>query len=517
MDKNCKPRKKTLHLQCYCKECSNLEMKGDALIKAGMVGPSSATRQAVEMTWCQYKASQFGYRTKIEMKEEGRQFPSMNCVRRKCLKCGVQLLEKRILIVNRKNINYSKLVEWDQWQQVERKLDIVTSKNRLHTLLTDYLIHLEKMLQHYFFDMWMSHQFNCLLDNLLLGLVLFVNDYAQNILLCFQKEPSSVHWIHHQVMLHPSVVYFLCPGCGQVIIKEEIYHITSDTKHNWRGVDHFMHLNLNHLHSKGDKIERIHDFTDNAGSQYRSHFIWNHLSRFGILWSRHYFAPNHGKAASDRTSGFFKSFVRDNILSQNVILKNIEVLNRFVVKHMEKQPSGKNVCLHETQHKIIFSKEIIRPTEDYEYSIGPPAVDADGVRKNIHCIHSTGTPGIIQVRSVDCCCHACIRMVGHCKVKHADPWITFAVDSHVDVAKMKKSHWDNFTMPPNMNPQMRYPVMENTKIKKWKTVHNIEEMNVEVEDDIPLSKLRRTDGVTDNKQDAAVTGFVTDKWWYDGK
>ena len=65
----------TPHLQCYCKECSNLEMKGDALIKAGMVGPSSATRQAVEMTWCQYKASQFGYRTKIEMKEEGETVP----------------------------------------------------------------------------------------------------------------------------------------------------------------------------------------------------------------------------------------------------------------------------------------------------------------------------------------------------------------------------------------------------------------------------------------------------------
>ena len=65
-------------------------------------------------------------------------------------------------------------------------------------------------------------------------------------------------------------------------------------------------------------------------------------------------------------------------------------------------------------------------------------------------------------------------------------------------------------MPPNMNPRMRYPVMENTKIKKRKTVHNIEEMNVEDEDDIPLSKLRQTDGVTDNKPDAAVTGFVTE-------
>ena len=45
-------------------------------------------------------------------------------------------------------------------------------------------------------------------------------------------------------------------------------------------------------------------------------------------------------------------------------------------------------------------------------------------------------------------------------------------------------------MPPDMNPQKRYPVMENTKIKKRKTMHNVQDFNVEDEDGIPLSKLR---------------------------
>ena len=169
--------------------------------------------------------------------------------------------------------------------------------------------------------------------------------------------------------LHTSVVFFLCPGCRKVIIKEEIFHIIWDLNHSWRGVDYFMHLNLNHLMSKGVKIERIHDFTDNAACQYRSQFIWNHLSHFGIPWSRHYFQPNHGKAASDRASGFFKSFIHDNILSQNVILKNIDVLYKFAVKFIENQPSGKNVCLHETQQKIIYSKELFCSTANYENSI----------------------------------------------------------------------------------------------------------------------------------------------------
>ena len=512
MDKNCKPMKKTPHLQCYCKECSNLESKGSALIKAGVVGASNVTRHAVEMTWCQYKASQFGYTKKIEMKEEERQFPTMNCVKRKCKKCGIKLLQRRILIVNGKRINFRSIVEWEQWKNVDRKLDSVTIKNTLSALLTDYLLHLEKMSLHYFFDVWMSHQFNCLLDNLLLGIVLFVNDYAQNILLRFQKEPSSVHWIHRQVTLHPSVVFFLCPGCGKVIIKEEIFHITSDLDHGWRGVDYFMCLNLSHLKSKGVKIERIHDFTDNAASQYRSRFVWNHLSRFETPWSRHYFAPNHGKAASDRASGFFKSFIRDNILSQNVILKNIDVLNKFTVKYLEKQPSGKNVCLHETQRKVIYSKEVIRPTHQYQNSVVPAFKDEDGIKRTIHSVRSTGTPGIVQVRSVDCCCHACIRMSGLCKVKHADPWRTVIVEAGADVENMKRSHWDNFSIPPNINPKLRYPVMENTKIKKKKALYNIQDFNAEDEDDVPLSKLRRKENMTDNRPQGIKQEhtFVTD-------
>ena len=161
----------------------------------------------------------------------------------------------------------------------------------------------------------MSHQFNCLLDNLLLGLVLFVNDYAQNILYVSRKSLLQFTGYIIKLRYNPSVVYFLCPGCGQVIIKEEIYHITSDTKHNWRGIDHFMRLNLNHLHSKGVKIERIHDFTDNAGSQYRSRFIWNHLSRFAYRGQGIILPLIMAKQLQIEHLIFSKSFVRDNISS----------------------------------------------------------------------------------------------------------------------------------------------------------------------------------------------------------
>ena len=46
-------------------------------------------------------------------------------------------------------------------------------------------------------------------------------------------------------------------------------------------------------------------------------------------------------------------------------------------------------------------------------------------------------------------------------------------------------------MAPDMNPRKRYPVMENTKMKKRKTMHNVRDFNIKDKDDIPLSKLRR--------------------------
>ena len=81
-------------------------------------------------------------------------------------------------------------------------------------------------------------------------------------------------------------------------------------------------------------------------------------------------------------------------------------------------------------------------------------------------------------------------MSGPCEVKHAHPWNTVAVKAGVDVVIMKRSYWDNFRMPPDMNPQKRYPVMENAKIKKRKTMHNVQDFNIEDKDDIHLSKLR---------------------------
>ena len=264
----------------------------------------------------------------------------MNCVNRKCNKCGIEMLRQWINIAvsqihnlsesnDQLDIKFGKVIKWEEWGYVNKKLESITRRSTLRNLLDKYLTHLHSMSLHRFHDMWMSHQFNLLINHIVKGMVVFINDFAQNILLQFQKEPASVHWIHKQVTLHPSVVYFMCPGCERVVIKEEIFHITSSLTHDWKTVDHFMRRNIQHLKSKGVKIDRIHDVTDNCASQYKSRYVWHHISNSEILWCQHHFAANHGKGPSDRASGFFKLFIRENILSQNAVLKNVDVLYQF--------------------------------------------------------------------------------------------------------------------------------------------------------------------------------------------
>ena len=86
-------------------------------------------------------------------------------------------------------------------------------------------------------------------------------------------------------------------------------------------------------------------------------------------------------------------------------------------------------------------------------------------KKAIHAIRSTGVPGVVQIRSVDCCCLACIWFTGHCEVKHADHWTT---DSLKEGEKLtKKTHWSQFEdIVPESQKLVMYPLMENTKLQK---------------------------------------------------
>ena len=85
------------------------------------------------------------------------------------------------------------------------------------------------------------------------------------------------------------------------------------------------------------------------------------------------------------------------------------------------------MCLHETQQKVILSKNIDQTEDYYEGSLLLNVRNYDG-KKSIHVIIYIYVSGVVQVRSVGCCYVECIQLTGLCAVKHAD-YLTFACNT----------------------------------------------------------------------------------------
>ena len=194
----------------------------------------------MEKTWCPFKKE--NHETKC--------FPKKNCVLRSCDRCGVDKVNVSIPT----GINQYKQVHYDQWVYKNRdekyKMMNDGKTQPLKKVCEEYINKLDDMSTHLFFDQWQHNQFQQLIKNMEPGLVVFVHDFAKNILLRYQNEPQSHFWDHTQVTLHTTVAYYICPGgCGKVVT-EYIYHITPDKSHDWKAVDHFTKLSIDHLQKK---------------------------------------------------------------------------------------------------------------------------------------------------------------------------------------------------------------------------------------------------------------------------
>ena len=128
-------------------------------------------------------------------------------------------------------------------------------------LFKEYLKRLEKMSLHQFNKIGQMKNFKEVLGNLQIGQVIFVHHFSQNLLLINQDEVASAHWDHEQVTIHPMVCFYVCKKCGKVV-KEELIHLSEDKHHNVIAVAVFQNKSIEHLHSKGIKVEDIIEFTD---------------------------------------------------------------------------------------------------------------------------------------------------------------------------------------------------------------------------------------------------------------
>ena len=333
-------------------------------------------------------------------------FPNFKCVNGSCTDCGVDSVKQKLL-----HLNSSKLDERrkrfmvKQWvtktKQKEGK-----SQSYLHwdharftyaELIDKYVKDLSKMIRHCFFAAWNYSQFKKCKTSLIPGEVLMVHDFAQNYLCLHQDEPQALHWVHEQVTLHPTVVYYKC-HCGG-LITDEIVHISSDLKHDAHLVKVFTKKTLDYLVSKNVSIRKIIEFTDQAPSQYKSKTVYRYLQERDIPSIHGYYGVRHGKGPCDAVTGRVKQGIGRLVRNRQVEVNSAQTMFSAGLENL--QTNQEMSCGKHYRMTWLFTPKIGNRPNTAKWSGIPDS------RDYLHCVANSGKKGIVNYKDLLCMCLEC--------------------------------------------------------------------------------------------------------------
>ena len=158
--------------QMYCEVCQNFEFVMNSASKY-LSGIPNNIDKSVDSSLCEYSSY----------------FPKIDCALRKCQKCGVDKVEKRLTDMNTTVLgDKHKKFLIKQWITKRAKIPGTGNfRSYLHwrhdrlsysDLLKKYINSLENMASHSFFAVWNFHQYLVAKNNIEKGLIIVVHDYA---------------------------------------------------------------------------------------------------------------------------------------------------------------------------------------------------------------------------------------------------------------------------------------------------------------------------------------------------
>ena len=215
-------------------------------------------------------------------------------------------------------------------------------------LIDMYIKQVDAMSEHTFLASWNYVQFKKCKNNLQVGDILIVNDFAQNYLCLHQNEPQGMHWEHKQVTLHPTVVYFRCKGCNN-ILTHEIGHVSNDLKHDAHLVKKFNEETFEVLHDRGIDIHKIIIFSDPAPSQYKNKTAFRYVCNNALPIMLNIFATRYGKGPCDGCAGRIKQKVAALVKAETGFVNSPQTFYEICKKHIEKAPIPDKTCHHFVQ------------------------------------------------------------------------------------------------------------------------------------------------------------------------
>lgn len=340
-------------------------------------------------------------------------FPNFQCVNGACSECGIDSVKQNLL-----QLNASKLKEKrkrfmiKQWVTKTRQKD-GKSQSYLHwthdrfsyaELINRFVKDLSKMIRHTFFAAWNYSQFKKCKTSLISGEVLIVHDFAQNYLCLHQDEPQALHWVHEQVTLHPTVVYYKC-HCGG-LVTDEIVHISADLKHDAHLVKVFTRKTLDYLQSKNVSIRKIIEFTDQAPSQYKSKTVYRYLQERNIPSIHGYYGVRHGKGPCDAVTGRVKQGIGRLVRNRHVEVNSAQTMFTAGLENL--QTDQEMTCKKHYRMTWLYTPKIGNRPNTSKWTGIPDSRDF------LHCVANSGKKGIVNYKDLLCMCLECRTGLPNC-------------------------------------------------------------------------------------------------------
>ena len=445
--------------QCTCILCQNFKKDRQCIEKYGIKGVAKHTNEIILQSMCSV--------TDADLKEGVfREFGNYDCISRNCCNCGYKkkgskvvrsdYYEKKIKEANPGIYKDKTIIEWQRWETFTRtskkgteikRPDKVDKSGTYKQFLEQFLQDVHDMSLHLFNWKWHDKQFQFVKDNLDIGTLLMVLDFAQNYMNVHADEPQGCHWDHTQTVIHPIVIYRKCPVDGKIITEEHIM-ISDDLRHDKYAVKKFEEVSVSNL-KNNENFEPccIVQFCDNCSSQYKSKGPFQYISTSGVPTMRSYFGANHGKGPSDAATGRVKKALTQGRKSRKVELRTAFEVYQFIKKTFQRyeedwRKRNGEKCNHFRQ-KVFFVTDIDRSD--------PIEAVTTKSSKKFSTIRSTGEDYIVEARNVACCCPGCMfQDCAACPNKHyAGEWKQFNLLTGKRVNDEVVSHWDNCNLVQN--------------------------------------------------------------------
>ena len=227
-----------------------------------------------------------------------------------CNYCGDTSFLKTFLEETFESLDVDEIT-YKAWVTVDRtSLETITKSTE--DFIVTLIENLQQLKRHGFIARMQAAYYRDAKEELKLGEVLVVCDFAENYSFVLQDAAQSFHWNNMQATLHSFVIYHRFPveedtttnlKCTSLVI------ISDRLSHNTTAFHCFQRKLVEFLKDRF-QITKAYYFTDGAASQYknRKNFmnLAFHENDFGFVAEWNFFATSHGKGPCDGVGGTVK-------------------------------------------------------------------------------------------------------------------------------------------------------------------------------------------------------------------